>query len=191
MELGRHIASDHGDAGQVSIDVRLAGPSDAGDVADLAARTFPLACPAGALESDISEHVATHLSPQCFADHIADPQRQVAIAVVGGDLVGYTMLSFDPPAPDIARQLSAAPTAELSKIYVDAAHQGGGVARALMEHAIASVRAMGWAALWLGTHHANARAQRFYIKHGFVQVGTKRFRLGSQWEDDFVYECLL
>ena len=32
----------------------------------------------------------------------------------------------------------------------------------------------------------NERAQRFYAKHGFAVTGTKRFRLGGHWEQDYV-----
>ncbi len=175
----------------MSLVVRPATPSETSDLAELAARTFALACPPGSLPSDISAHLATHLSARNFADHITDPQRRVAVAEQAGRLVGYTMLVFAPPPEDVARQLSTTPTAELSKIYVDPDHHGGAVARALMEHAVTCARSTGQAAVWLGTNEANQRAQRFYAKHGFVRVGTKRFRLGSQWEDDFIYELVL
>ena len=34
----------------------------------------------------------------------------------------------------------------------------------------------------------NARAIRFYEKHGFAKVGHKQFRLGDRFEDDWVLE---
>ncbi|HEU4756005.1 MAG TPA: GNAT family N-acetyltransferase, partial [Agromyces sp.] len=33
-----------------------------------------------------------------------------------------------------------------------------------------------------------ARAIRFYEKHGFAIVGTKRFLVGDRWEHDYVLE---
>lgn len=42
--------------------------------------------------------------------------------------------------------------------------------------------------MWLGTNEENARARRFYAKHGFEPVGTKRFRLGDRYEHDVVFE---
>jgi len=45
--------------------------------------------------------------------------------------------------------------------------------------------------MWLGVNQLNARAQRFYAKHGFERVGVKRFLVGDRFEDDFVYERAL
>ena len=44
---------------------------------------------------------------------------------------------------------------------------------------------------WLGTNQFNDRANRFYAKSGFTRVGTKRFLVGSRYEDDFVWELAL
>lgn len=46
--------------------VRRATPADAAALADLAALTFPLACPPGTSPDAIAEHVATQLSPDRF-----------------------------------------------------------------------------------------------------------------------------
>ncbi|PRC53827.1 GNAT family N-acetyltransferase, partial [Mycobacterium sp. ITM-2017-0098] len=40
--------------------------------------------------------------------------------------------------------------------------------------------------VWLGVNQRNARAQRFYGKHGFAITGTKSFRLGGHIEADYV-----
>jgi ribosomal protein S18 acetylase RimI-like enzyme len=83
------------------------------------------------------------------------------------------------------------PTTELSKIYVLPDAHGGGVARELLAAAVEVARDIGAAGMWLGTNQANVRAQRFYEKSGFEQIGTKRFHVGDRWEDDFVYELPL
>lgn len=57
------------------------------------------------------------------------------------------------------------PALELASIYVDAAWHGRGVASSLLDHAIGASPAH------LGVFDANARAQRFYAKHGFVATG--------------------
>jgi RimJ/RimL family protein N-acetyltransferase len=45
--------------------------------------------------------------------------------------------------------------------------------------------------MWLGVNQFNPRANRFYEKSGFRQVGVKRFLLGGRYEDDFVRERAL
>ena len=46
--------------------------------------------------------------------------------------------------------------------------------------------ATGAIAAWLGVNEENARAIRFYEKHGFAKAGRKRFRLGDRLEQDWV-----
>lgn len=173
----------------MTVQITRAGVADAERVADLAARTFPLACPPDAPDDDIEAHIARHLSEAAFAVHLADPDRVVLIADGGPGLSGYAMLVFGESAdPEVGAQLAARPTAELSKIYVDPEHHGGGVAAALMTAVLAEAGRRGAASVWLGTNQQNARAQRFYVKSGFARVGVKRFHLGSRVEDDYIYE---
>jgi diamine N-acetyltransferase len=43
----------------------------------------------------------------------------------------------------------------------------------------------------LGTNQRNERAHRFYEKSGFERIGTKRFKVGDRWEDDYIFELAL
>jgi hypothetical protein len=62
-------------------------------VADVAARTFPLACPPGMPEEDVAEFVAMHLSEDRFAAYAADPERLLLAALDDDDVVvGYAMV---------------------------------------------------------------------------------------------------
>ena len=71
------------------LSVRLALPEDATAVSDLAARTFPDACPASLPSEAIEEHIATQLGPEVFAAAIASPdQHRLFVAEAGGGLVG-------------------------------------------------------------------------------------------------------
>jgi len=51
-----------------------------------------------------------------------------------------------------------------------------------------SAATRGVAGVWLGVNQENGRANRFYEKHGFAVVGTKRFLVGDEWHDDFTRE---
>jgi tRNA (guanine37-N1)-methyltransferase len=53
----------------------VATPGDIAEVADLAARTFPLACPPGTTQSEIDDHVATHLSVDALLAAVEDGAR--------------------------------------------------------------------------------------------------------------------
>jgi len=173
------------------VTVRPAVPADAAALSEVAAATFALACPPSTTEEAIADFIATSLSEAAFARYLADPQRTILIAehAPGEPLDGYTMLvEGDPADPDVAAVVRVRPTAELSKIYVREGSHGRGTASELMTRTLDAARDRHAVGIWLGTNQENVRAQRFYAKHGFERVGTKRFKLGDQYEDDFVFE---
>ena len=169
--------------------VRAAVQDDAALLHAVAAETFPLACPPDADSESILAFIAEHLSEASFDGYLADPARELFIAEVDGWAAGYAMVVHgDPTDPDVVASVSTRPTSELSKLYVRAAHHGGGVSTALVDAVVRASAARGSLSVWLGVNDENERANRFYEKSGFVMVGTKRFRLGERLESDFVRE---
>lgn len=174
--------------------VRRAVPGDASALAEVAGETFALACPPDTEPAAIVEFVATVLSEASFSGYLADPARILLVDedAPGAPLVGYTMLVMGEPAdPDVAGAIRIRPTVELSKIYVRAGSHGRGSAGELLARSMEAAQEDGARGMWLGTNVENARAQRFYAKHGFEVVGTKRFKLGDRYEDDLVFERAL
>lgn len=174
--------------------IRPATVDDIPQLSALAAATFPLACPPGSTRADQDEFVSHHLGEDSFARYLADPGRALFVAVSDtGALAGYTMLVFgEPTDPNVRAALAAASvgvdsrTAELSKCYAHPDHHGTGLAAELLTATLAHADAAGMTRTWLGVNQLNVRAQRFYAKHGFTSVGTKRFVVGSRTEDDYV-----
>ncbi|MGO4603311.1 GNAT family N-acetyltransferase [Terrabacter sp. 2YAF2] len=172
--------------------VRPAGAADVSPVAAVAAATFELACPPSMTRDRVEAFVDEVLSPERFADYVADPTRQVLLAETGGTVLGYAMLVRGEPSDDDVRAtIRLRPTVELSKIYVLPQAHGTGAAALLMARALEWARATGAAGVWLGVNQQNERAQRFYGKSGFERVGTKRFLVGGVYEDDYVMERAL
>ncbi|MCV7032603.1 GNAT family N-acetyltransferase [Mycobacterium sherrisii] len=159
-------------------DVQLATAAggQAPELARVAALTFPLACPPTAAAENIASFIEANLSPDRFAQYLADPDRAVITATQSGRIVGYAMLIRD----------SDATRAELSKIYVLPDQHGRGVASALMQRALDVARSWGAGRVWLGVNQENQRAQRFYAKCGFRINGTRTFQVGAQVENDYV-----
>lgn len=171
----------------MSITVTPACGDDVPELAAVAAATFPLACPPTARPADIEATIAANLSPQRLAEYVADPERVVLAARGDGRIIGYAMLVRGiGDDPDIAAAVPQRPVVELSKMYVLATHHSTGASARLMRSGISWAHDWGAAALWLGVNRTNERAQRFYRKHGFAVTGTRRFRLGESYEDDFV-----
>lgn len=169
--------------------IRKATTDDAGPLADLAAVTFPLACPASSSPEDIAAHVANTLSERHFRAYLGDPDITILVVDADGALRGYSLLVNRPAEdPDVASALKVLPSVELSKCYVHPEHHGLGAAAELMHISLEAAAAAGASGVWLGVNSQNARAIRFYEKSGFRKTGSKSFRLGTTVEHDFVME---
>lgn len=172
------------------ITIRSASAADAPSLAELAAETFPLACPPHTTAEAIAAFIAEHFTVARFEEYLGDPGRTLLVAEEpGGRFVGYAMLIAGEPADaDAAAAVARRPTVELSKFYTRAAAHGSGVAAPLMAATLDAASARGAVSAWLGVNEENARAIRFYEKHGFAKVGRKHFTVGGRVEDDWVFE---
>lgn len=187
-----NAVSSNKSSGSPLFSVRRAGGSDAAVLAAVAAATFPLACPPDAKPEAIQAFIAANLTETSFDGYLADESRELYVIEADGVIAGYTMLVFaDPTDPDVAAVVRVRPTAELSKVYVLPGFHGAGLAQALVAASVEAARARGARSVWLGVNQENAKANRFYEKSGFVKVGTKQFRVGARWEDDFVRTLVL
>lgn len=158
------------------------------ELADVAARTFPLACPPSVTAQNVAAFIDENLSQARFADYLADPDRLLLIAREDGRMVGYAMLIGGVPDDDddVRRAVTLLPAVEISKLYVLPDSHGGAVSAALMTESVKRAEELGAKCVWLGVNQHNQRAQRFYTKHGFSINGTKTFRLGAAIENDYV-----
>lgn len=179
---------DEGSVRQLSI--REASPEEAPAVSELAGALFPDACPAGLGADHIARFIDTELSAQAFSEAI--DTGIVCHAAIDGELIGYAYM-VAPPAPYVGETLSlggaqATTVAYLSKLYVQGRWRGAGVAAALLEAVIvlACERWSGLTHVLLGTNAGNARALRFYRRHGFRKVGRRTFDVGGVSNDDYV-----
>jgi ribosomal protein S18 acetylase RimI-like enzyme len=171
----------------VAIDVAAANEADLPELANVAARTFPLACPPSVTAENIAAFIDENLSQSRFTDYLADPDRAVLAARDDGRIVGYAMLIRGVPDDDDVQQaVTLRPAVELSKMYVLPDCHGAGVSAALMTAALNQATDLAAKCVWLGVNQRNQRAQRFYAKHGFTITGTKTFRLGASVENDYV-----
>jgi ribosomal protein S18 acetylase RimI-like enzyme len=167
--------------------IATADSVDAVELAAVAARTFPLACPPSVALNDITSFIDANLSDAHFADYLDDPQRLIITTSDEDRITGYAMLiSGVPDDPDVARAVHIRPAVELSKMYVLPAHHGSGVAAALMDTALRAAADRGAGCVWLGVNQKNQRAQQFYFKHGFSVSGNRSFQLGGHTESDYV-----
>ena len=109
------------------------------------------------------------------------------VARVDGAIVGYALVLLgEPTDSEVRAVVTQRPVSELSKMYVLPQAHGLGVAHELMSTAVSAAGERGSVAVWLGVSNVNLRAQRFYGKAGFVEVGRKSFWLNGDEQRDFV-----
>lgn len=113
---------------------------------------------------------------------LADPARPALVLTVEGVPSGFAQLRLDHREPCVTGKRPA----ELQRIYLLRAAQGGGRGAALMEASVELARAWGADVLWLGVWEHNAKALAFYARCGFSEAGDHIFRIGQQIDRDLI-----
>lgn len=153
----------------------------------LGSETFPLACPAYVSAEAIARFVATEFDADAVKARLEDPaQHRYWVAEMGGELVGYTYAKV---ALSEAEAQAAGVTpgdAYLSKCYVREVLHSTGLSGALLKVSLEDLAQCGAAGVSLGTSIYNKRAQKFYKRHGFKKVGTRKFVVGGTENQDVV-----
>jgi ribosomal protein S18 acetylase RimI-like enzyme len=167
--------------------VRAATRADAARLADLGARLFADTFAGDNTAEDMAMYLGRTYGVAQQTAEIDDPAMATLVAEAGGHLAGYAQLRAGPaPEPVIGH----API-ELLRFYVDRAWQGRGLAQAMMSAVTDEAVRRGAGVIWLAVWERNERAQAFYRKCGFEDVGSKAFILGTDRQTDRVMARLL
>ena len=164
--------------------IRPAKMDDAGLLAELGARTFSETFSADNSPADMAAYLASSFSVAQQAAELADPHCTFHIAESNGVAVGYAMLR----SGSVLDSVTDDEPIELVRLYVSREHLGGGVGAALMRVCINQANRHGHRTLWLGVWEHNHRAQAFYRKWNFHEVGTHIFQLGEDAQTDLLME---
>lgn len=155
--------------------IRPCTTGDAHRLSVVAAATF-IETYAGIVDGDdLVAHCHTTHAPEAYATLLADPGKQLFLATLdpGEAPVGF-MLMGEPDLP-----VETGPDdMELTRIYALHRFHGRGLGPRLMRTAIDTAGAAGRRRLLLAVYSRNDRANAFYARHGFRQVGTRLFHVG-------------
>jgi len=164
--------------------IRPAKVDDAGLLAELGARTFVETFAGDNTAEDMAAYLTSAFNETKQAAELADPDSAIYIAEENGVAVGYAMLRSG-IAPDFVTDDQPI---ELVRLYVSREHLGDGVGAGLMQACINEAAHEGYRTIWLGVWENNHRAQAFYRKWKFHNVGTHIFQLGNDAQTDVLME---
>jgi len=156
---------------------------DAERLSIVAAATF-IETYAGIVDGDdLVAHCGTTHAPEAYAALLADPARRLFLATLdpGAAPVGFLLMG----PPDLPVE-TGPDDMELTRIYALHRFHGQGLGPRLMRMAIATAREAGAKRLLLAVYSRNERANAFYRKTGFRQVGTRLFHVGVNDYQDWV-----
>jgi diamine N-acetyltransferase len=160
--------------------IRPGVPADAGPLASFAARIFEDTFGSANDPGDMALHLSTAYGLAQQTRELSDPAIGTLLVEIDGALAGYAQIR-EGKAPDCVR--GAGPI-EIQRFYVDRRWQGRGLAQELMNAVRKAAAVRGGRTLWLGVWERNERAQAFYRKCGFTDVGSQPFMLGLDRQTD-------
>jgi diamine N-acetyltransferase len=164
--------------------IRSATARDANLLAELGARTFSDAFAADNRPEDIEAYLASAFTLSRLESELADPCSRFFLSEIDGEAVGYAKLH----SGKVPECVTGPGPLEIARFYVVREWHGRGVAQSLMQACIQAAREAGAGTLWLGVWERNVRAQAFYRKWGFRDVGAQAFLLGGDLQTDRVME---
>lgn len=161
-----------------------------GDAAALAAMAQASFCDTFSYRNyppdDLAGFLATAMGPERYAAQIADPAYALRIARnLSNEIIGFIKMGpndlplVEGDHPDAVR--------ELHQLYLLPAAKGTGMADFLMNWGVDWARLEGARCLYLSVYCENIRAQKFYARHGFVEVGKNPFWVGNVCDDDRIW----
>ena len=130
--------------------LRPAVPEDMSTVADIWHRAWHVAHP-----GHVPEGLTAARTLEAFHERTPSRVADTTVDEVDGRIVGFTMVDGD----------------ELEQLFVDPDLRGAGIAAPLLTEGERRIAAAGYDVAWLAVVVGNARARRFYEKHGWYDAG--------------------
>jgi GNAT superfamily N-acetyltransferase len=164
--------------------VRRASIEDAKLLAELGAQTFAETFAEDNSPEDMAAYLADSFNVERQTTELNDSLSIFFIADIDGRASGYAKLH----SGEVSGGVEGERPIELVRLYVSQEWLGRGVGQALMQRCIDEARGMGFQTIWLGVWERNNRAQAFYRKWDFYEVGEHIFHLGSEPQRDIVMQ---
>lgn len=157
------------------VTLRRMTPADSALLAKLAREAFHDAYADTHCKANRDIYCRTYYREEKFRALLSTPGVRATLASIDNQNAGYSIL-LEEICPHMPRQEAL----ELKQIYLLAHAYGSGLGELLLNDTINAAKAEGKQLLWLSVSDKNLRAQAFYRKHGFQQLGNgPEFEVGS------------
>lgn len=168
------------------ISIAKANLATATRLAALGRQTFSETFAASNTPENMAAYLDEAYGPDIQLAQLQDPRCTCLLAEMQGQTVGYALLQEEstlglPDGAPPTRQL------EIKQLYIVEDWIGTGLGKALMRRALDIAQAAQVTAVVLGVWEHNERAQAFYQRFGFREVGAVAFKLGEDVQRDLVY----
>jgi len=168
------------------ISIAKANMATATRLADLGRQTFSETFAASNKPEDMATYLAETYSPELQLAQLQDPSITCLLVEMQGQTVGYALLQEN-SALGLPEDAPASRQLEIKQLYVVEDWIGTGLGKALMRRILDIAQASHATAVVLGVWEHNERAQAFYQRFGFREVGEVAFRLGTDVQRDLIY----
>ncbi len=147
--------------------LRPAVPEDMATVADIWHRAWHVAHP-----GHVPDGLTAARTRTAFHERTPSRVADTTVAEVDGRVVGFAMVDGD----------------ELEQLFLDPDLHGTGVAAPLLTAGEQQIAEAGYDVAWLAVVVGNARARRFYEKHGWHDAGDLPYEVTALGET-FISPC--
>jgi len=168
---------------EATVQISIAGRTDAELIADLSRRTFCDTFAPHNTPENMDLFLNTQFTREQLMDQVGAPRNIFLLAHLNDEAVGYARLYEGTELPPA---IAGSEVIEISRLYAGQQVIGKGVGKALMQACIDLGREKGKEWIWLGVWEHNHRAIAFYEKMGFGIFDRHIFLLGRDIQYDWL-----
>ena len=134
--------------------------------------------------ADLAAHLRSNFAVDDIKAQLQDKNTLYFVMELQQEPAGYACLS---PTRSPACVTEDAPI-QLIRFYLLKKFYGSGAGNRLMQICLNRSRARGYRTIWLSSWELNARANAFYRRWQFEVVGRQKFVVGSDIQNDFIFQ---
>jgi len=178
------------------ITFRRSKPEEYKAVAEISRKTFYESWRHMYSEEDMQIYMAEVFSEEQIKKDLETSANIFLLVETDEKIIGYTKLCTDSIAlgNDLAdwmltlqKEFTGSKAMEMERLYVLKEYHNKKAGKKLMDESIRIAKEQKFNWLWLGVSPENLKAMKFYKSYGFVQFGTKPYRIGNTLD----YDCMM